>query len=199
MPTIIAGRPPGGNGGDGPGCGLSGAPPLALTGSRSHPPGMALPLSFLTPGRAVALHCGGSTIEGSITACANGWLRLSGADGDMLINLGQVAWVRGIGGGPASNDTEDDELPRPSHKEVVTRPGSKVPGRPWSDDGIRAVVDEFLNDRPDGEIANTHGRTRHQVTVLHQAWECARGNLPEDQLSPAAQLWVDRIRKVMRS
>jgi hypothetical protein len=51
---------------------------------------------------------------------------------------------------------------------------------------------------PDGEIANLHGRTRHQVTVLHQAWECARGNLPEDQLSPAAQLWVDRIRKAMR-
>ena len=37
------------------------------------------------------------------------------------------------------------------------------------------------------------------LAILHQAWECARGNLPEDQLSPAAQLWVDRIRKVMRS
>jgi hypothetical protein len=171
---------------------------LALTPSRVHPAPMALPLSFLTPGRAVAIHCGGNTIEGSVTICANGWLRLSGADGDMLINLAQVAWVRGIGA--ASDDAEPADRPgvlRPSSKDIVARSGSKVPGRPWSDDAIRAVVDEFLNDRPDGEIATIHGRTRHQVTVLHQAWECARGNLPEDQLSPAAQLWVERIQNVM--
>lgn len=162
---------------------------------------MALPLSFLTPGRSVAIRCDGETIEGSITSCANGWLRLSGADGDMLVNLAQIAWVRGIGGGQAAAATEPEDdagLPRPVSKDVVAKPGSKAPGRPWSDDAIRAVVDELLNDRPDGEIANLHGRTRHQVTVLHQAWECARGNLAEDQLSPAAQLWVDRIRKVMR-
>lgn len=162
---------------------------------------MALPLSFLTPGRHVAISCGGATIEGSILACANGWIRLSGGDGELLVNLAQVAWVRGIGAAPPVDEADDedggDALPRPASKDTPVRTGSRVPGRPWTDDAIRSVVDEFLNDRPDGEIAQVHGRTRHQITVLRQAWESARGNLAEDHLSPAAQLWVERVRKAM--
>ena len=73
-----------------------------------------------------------------------------------------------------------------------------MPGRPWSDEQVRAVIDGFLDDRQDGALAEQHGRTRHQITVLRQAWECARGNLPEDRLSPAAQLWVGRIRTALR-
>jgi hypothetical protein len=156
---------------------------------------MALPLSFLTPGRAVSMQVDGARITGSVIACANGWLRLAAPDGEVLINLALVSWVRGDG---APAPTTDDDLPRPVAKDVIARPGSKAPGRPWTDGQIQAVIDEFLNDRQDGEIAEVHGRTRNQVTVLRQAWECARGNLADDGISPAAQLWVERIRRAMR-
>jgi len=152
---------------------------------------MALPLSVLTPGRTVHLRLDGEVVSGSVIATANNWLRLSGGDGEILVNLAQVAWIR-ADGAPVS------DLPVPAPKDVVARPGSRVPGRPWSVEAIRAVVEGFLNDKPDGEIADQQGRTRHQITQIHQAWECARGNMPEDQLSPAAQPWVERIRTVMR-
>ena len=152
---------------------------------------MALPFSVLTPGRTVHLRLDGEVVSGAVIAIANGWLRLSGADGEILVNLAQVAWIR-ADGEPAG------KLPVPSPKDVVAKPGSRVPGRPWSVETVRAIIDGFLNDRPDGELAEQHGRTRHQITQLHQAWECARGNIPEDQLAPAVQPWVDRIRSVMQ-
>ncbi len=156
---------------------------------------MALPLSVLTPGRLVHLRLDGEFLTGSVIATANGWLRLSSANGELLVNISQVAWIRAEGEVTAAQP----ERLVPSPKDIVARPGSRAPGRPWSDETVRAVVDGFLNDRLDGELAEQHGRTRSQITILHQAWECARGNLPEDQLSPAAQLWVGRIRNVMRA
>ncbi len=154
---------------------------------------MALPLSVLTPGRSVHLRLDGEVVSGAVIATANGWLRLDGADGEILVNLAQVAWIR-ADGAPAA----DDDRPVPTAKNIVAKPGSRVPGRPWPDETIRAVVEGFLNDAQDGELAEQHGRTRHQITILRQAWECARGNLADDQLSPAAQLWVARIRNAMR-
>ncbi len=148
---------------------------------------MALPLSLLVPGRTVHLRLDGEVHSGSVIATANGWLRLSGADGEIVINLSQVAWIR-------ADATAADDRPVPSAKDVVARPGSRVPGRPWNDETLRAVVDGFLNDHQDADLAAQHNRTRYQITILRQAWECARGNLADDQLSPAAQLWVDRIR-----
>jgi hypothetical protein len=159
---------------------------------------MTLPHSLLSPGRQVSLSAAGDTLSGRILGNANGWLRVANGDGEILVQLSQVAWIRLGAGDDAAPEPARTALPQPSSKDVVARPGSKVPGRPWSDETVRAVIDEFLNDRPDGEIAQVHNRTRGQITVLRHAWESARGNLPEDRLSPAAQLWVARIRAAMR-
>lgn len=155
---------------------------------------MALPVSFLTPGRTVRLRIAGEDLSGNVVACANGWLRLSVEGSDTMVNLAQVAWITGLGETPP----DEDELPRPEAKEITARQGTKAPGRPWTDATVQAIVSGFLDDVGDAELAATHGRTRSQVTVLHQAWECARGNIPDDRLSPAAQLWVERIRRAMR-
>lgn len=162
-----------------------------------HAAAMALPLSFLVPDRVVRLRIDGTDLTGTVLTCANGWLRLATPGGDTLVNLAQVAWIAGEGAAPTEED-DSGELPRPKAKEMMARPGSKAPGRPWSDDAVQAVVDGFLEDRSDAELAEQHNRTRHQVTVLRQAWECARGNIADDRLSPAAQLWIERIRRVMR-
>ena len=155
---------------------------------------MALPISFLTPGRTVRLRVDGEDHTGSVIACANDWLRLSGADGDILVNLAQVAWIVGLGDAPPV----DAALPKPKPQHAVALHGTKAPGRPWTDETVQAIVRGFLDDQGDAELAAIHGRTRSQVTILHQAWECARGNIPDDRLSPAAQLWVERIRRAMR-
>lgn len=155
---------------------------------------MALPLSFLTPGRTVRLRVDGEDLSGEVLVCANGWLRLRLGGDDTLVNLAQVAWILGVGDAPPA----EAALPQPEAKELVARHGSTAPGRPWTDEAVQAVVRGFLDDQGDAELASRHGRTRSQVTVLRQAWECARGNIADDRLSPAAQLWVERIRRAMR-
>lgn len=148
------------------------------------------------PGSTCRLRIDGVDLDGEVLAVDRGWLHLAAAEGELLVNLARISWIR-LGSADGAADGEAAR-PRPAAKEVVGKPGARAPGRPWSDGDLRAAIGEFLDDRADGEIAAVHGRTRHQVTVLRQAWECARGNLPEDRISPVALTWVERIRRAMR-
>mgnify|MGYP000032389199 CR=1 FL=1 len=55
---------------------------------------MSLPLSLLVPDRTVHLRIDGELLSGRVIAAAGGWLRLAGADGEIVVNLAQVAWIR---------------------------------------------------------------------------------------------------------
>jgi hypothetical protein len=46
-------------------------------------------------------------------------------------------------------------------------------------------------------LAERFGRTRGQITLLRQGFECARGNIADDAIPPVAQTWVARWRKVL--
>ncbi|MEK7413197.1 MAG: hypothetical protein AAB263_07755 [Planctomycetota bacterium] len=154
---------------------------------------MALPISFLVSGRQVRVRSGGDEITGTIVHTANGWMRMTASNGDVLVNLATVTWIHALGPAP-----ERDEANKPEAHEIGDRQGSRVPGRPWSEASVKTIIDGFLSDQQDSDLAETHGRTRHQITVLRHAWECARGNMTEDRISPAAQEWVPRIRRILR-
>ena len=151
----------------------------------------------LTPGNVVLLRLVDGTPEsGLVEACAEGWLRLRNRDGMRLIQLSHVAVI--IPGEPREDATQVDAArPKPQPQEAPRKVGPKAPGRPWADADMRALADGFLEQLQDGELAERHHRTRHQVTTLRHAFECARGNLNEDDLSPVAHTWVDRWQRVL--
>ena len=155
---------------------------------------------LIIPGRLVVIRLAdGTPVPGRIMACADGWLHLRDLDGEQLINLAQVAGIQLQDGtaehGQASQDP--DALPKPRSKERPVKVGGGAPGRPWTEPELRALADAFLDGAQDGELAERFHRTRSQVTELHRGFECARGNLVEDQISPTAQTWVQRWRRLL--
>jgi hypothetical protein len=159
------------------------------------------PFAELLPsGRLViVLLADGTPMPGRVLALADGWLHLRDLDGEQLINLAQVAGIRLQEGAQASEaDPGDPEaLPRPRSKDRPVKVGSGATGRPWTEPELRALAEAFLDGGQDGELAERFRRTRGQITELHRGFECARGNLVEDQISPAAQAWVPRWRRLL--
>ncbi len=74
---------------------------------------------------------------------------------------------------------------------------SQAPGSPWSDAELKRLADAFLDGHEDGELAERHKRARPAIKQLRQGFECARGNLVEDQISSVAATWVSRWRRVL--
>ncbi len=91
----------------------------------------------------------------------------------------------------------DSGLPKPQSKDAPHPAGSRTPGRPWNDADLKALANAFQDGANDSQCAATHNRTRTQITILRQAFEAARGNIAEDRISPVAQTWMSRWRKVL--
>lgn len=152
------------------------------------------PLAQLVPGLPVTVYLANNRVHrGHVQAVAGGWLELSGAQ-VRLVNLAQVVEI--LLDAAADGDGAGN-LPRPRSKDAPTKVGSKTPGRPWADEDLQALAHGFLDNITDAALAERFHRTRPQVTILHQGFECARGNLTDDAIPPAARTWVARWRKVL--
>ncbi len=162
---------------------------------------MELPPSVLVAGRPVAIRLlsGGELLCGRVMLVTGGWLQLSGSEGPLLVRLDQIAVLHLDGAALAADEPVDDPavLLRPRSAEPPRKAGSKAPGRAWHEEDLRALADAFLDNANDAELAERFHRARGQVKELRQGFECARGNLVEDQISPVAQTWVGRWRKVL--
>jgi hypothetical protein len=154
--------------------------------------------SLLPPGkRLIVQSAQGPIYRGVLRKTMRGWLLLETDSGRTLLNLDHVTAV--IVDGPADGPGEesDDGLMRPQPLErprVLTR---RAPARPWVDEDLRKLATGFLDGEDDAALATAHHRARTQVRELRQGFECARGNLVEDQISPVAQTWVARWRRVL--
>jgi len=100
-----------------------------------------------------------------------------------------------------ADDDEDMEaaggLMKPQSLErprVLTR---TAPARAWQDEDLKKLATGFLDGDDDATLSEAHHRARSQIRELRQAFECARGNLVEDQISPVAQTWITRWRRVL--
>jgi hypothetical protein len=158
------------------------------------------PLSQLIPGRSITAHLtNGQVVRGLISGLRGGWLSLIGTkDGDspVLINLAHAsALVLDAKAAPAP--FVEVTKPKPASKEAPIRAGGKALGRAWLDEDLKALADAYLDGIEDGDLAQRFSRSRGQIKELRQAFECARGNLVEDQISPIAATWVARWRKAL--
>jgi hypothetical protein len=154
---------------------------------------------FLPPGRRVTVQLAqGPVYRGEVRRTVDGWVLLETSEAQQLINLDHVVTITHEGA------VEDDEelaegletLPKPTSAERPTR-ASRAPGRPWKDDDLKQLADAFLDGEQDAELATRFNRAKAQVRELRQGFECARGNLVEDQISAVARTWVDRWRRVL--
>lgn len=139
----------------------------------------------------------GTPLPGRVRSQDHDWVELENNEGIRLVNLAHVAVVDLNTGAPRV-EIVDEELPRPRSAEAPRKVTGRAPGRPWTDSDLKDLSEGFLDGLPDKLLADRHGRTFSQVRDLRQAFECQRGNVPDDQLSPAASTWVDRWRRVLR-
>lgn len=156
------------------------------------------PLSELIPGRHIAaVLANGQQCRGMITGIRGGWLSLGGNDKSVLVNLAQIAVIT-LDAKPAPTPQIDVAMPKPSSKEAPIRAVGKALGRAWLDEDLKKLADAYLDGAEDGAIAQKISRARTQIKELRQAFECARGNVAEDQISPIAATWVPRWHKALR-
>ena len=155
------------------------------------------PLSQLIPGRSVTAHLSnGQVVRGTVAGMRSGWLALGAEPGAVLVNLTHACAL--------VLDTKEAPVPfveiakpKPSSKDHPMRVGAKALGRAWLDEDLKTLADAYLDGVEDGELSQRLNRARSQIRELRQAFECARGNLIEDQISPIAATWVARWRKAL--
>ncbi|HEX3132592.1 MAG TPA: hypothetical protein VHX44_03295 [Planctomycetota bacterium] len=155
------------------------------------------PLSQLIPGRSVAAHLNnGQVVRGTVTGLRGGWLSLGDGTKAVLVNLAHAnALVLDTNAAPAA--FVEVTKPKPLSKDAPIRAGGKALGRAWLDEDLKTLADAYLDGIEDGDLAQRFNRSRGQIKELRQAFECARGNLVEDQISPIAATWVARWRKAL--
>jgi hypothetical protein len=156
---------------------------------------------FLPPGRRVTVQLAqGPVYRGEVRRTVDGWVLLETEEAQQLINLDHVVVITHEGGAADEDDEEVAEgletLPKPTSAERPTKV-SRAPGRAWRDEDLRALAEAFLDGLQDVELAERFNRAKGQVRELRQGFECARGNLVEDQISAVARTWVDRWRRVL--
>lgn len=165
---------------------------------------------FLPPGRAVTVQLAqGPLYRGTVRRVVDGWLLLAVETGQVLLNLAHVACIqheRPAAGASGEDQAQDEEgfeeaereeaLPRPRSAERPTRV-SRALGRAWKEEDLRSLADGYLDGADDTALAERFHRTRAQIKELRQGFECARGNLVEDQISAVARTWIERWRRVL--
>lgn len=156
------------------------------------------PLSLLIPGRSLSAHLtNGQVVRGTITGLRGGWVSLGGGDGGVvLVNLAHASALV-LDTKPAPAPFVEVAKPKPASKDTPIRAGGKALGRAWLDEDLKTLADAYLDGGEDGDLAQRLNRSRGQIKELRQAFECARGNLIEDQISPIAATWVARWRKAL--
>lgn len=148
--------------------------------------------------RLIALHfANGAILPGRVEVLTHGWVRLRTRDSEQLVNLAHVAAIDLNQGQTDPGPLVQEGLPKPRSKDVPFKVGNKVPARPWTDADLKALSEGFLDGALDPELAERHHRTRGQIRDLRQGFECNRGNLIDDQISPAAATWVQRWHRVL--
>jgi hypothetical protein len=159
---------------------------------------MVEPLAQLTPGTPVAVHLSdGSQHHGLVHLLEGGWLHLLTPAGGLLINLDQVVMIALAAAAAAAPSPIDHPRPRPVSKDIPVKVGSRTPGRPWQDSDLKALADGFLEGGNEAQLSERFHRTRSQIKLLRQGFECARGTVTEDDINEVARTWIARWRRVL--
>jgi hypothetical protein len=160
------------------------------------------PLEHLTLGRPIAASmANGEQCRGVIIEIGEGWLLLGGqgsnGDKSVLVNMQHICSLV-LDVKPAPTAIIDAPKPKPASKEAPQKTGLKALGRAWLDEDLQQLADAFLDGHDDVILSQRFSRAKNQIKELRQAFECARGNLVDDQVSAIALTWVPRWRKALR-
>lgn len=151
------------------------------------------PLPQLVQGQIVTVYLIDKRVHtGLVTDSSDTWLSLN-SDHARLINVSHIIEI--VFG--EEKTSGHSLLPKPRSKDAPVTVSAKTPARPWNDDDLKILADAFLENETDTALAERFHRSRNQITVLRQGFECARGNLVDDSISAVARTWIARWRKVL--
>ena len=135
----------------------------------------------------------GQQLTGTVEAIAGEWLHLRVKSRLLAVSRSQVALIAlegnipKAGGRQRKSTTLDDPTLIPAEDEP------NVP----DDATLRKVVMAILDGIEGPELRAIGGMNASRLARVRQAFECARGNLQIEDLSPVARDLVDPIRRAL--
>jgi hypothetical protein len=146
------------------------------------------PEEFIAAGEAIRVDLrDGRSVSGHLVGADGHWLGLETDDGRLLLPVAGIAAV-------CADQVRLGLAEKPRRKAAGAAPAV---GRGWNDADLRQLADAFLDGEHDAQLAERFGRSRSVIKILHAAFECARGNLVEEDLPDAAKAWLGRWSAVL--
>lgn len=151
----------------------------------------------LEPDRPVEIElASGQRIAGQAREQLGAWLGVDQGGALIWVNVSQVAMVVQGGHLPAVKSRGG------RRRAAASTDGNEAGDTPtpgageWQDQELKLLVDAMLDGADDGRLAREFDRSRSAIRQIRAAFECARGNLVEDDIGPA-MAWVPRLRRVL--
>ncbi len=152
---------------------------------------------LLLPGKKIVAQTSqGPVYRGVVRRSLRGWIVLDAEGGRTFLNLDHLVSVVVMGADDAE-DVDEGGLMKPQSLERPRVLTATAPARAWQEDDLKKLATGFLDGEDDAALAEVHHRSRSQIRELRQGFECARGNLVDDQISPVARTWIARWRRVL--
>lgn len=120
------------------------------------------------------------------------WLRCDSQSGTVWLKQEQIAAI-----GQASALAASSEKPKKTKAASNKSTARPSAGRPWLDDDLKLLANAFMDNVEIPLLATEFNRTRAAIKQMRLGFECARGNLDEDQVDEVARSWIHRWQQVL--
>lgn len=143
---------------------------------------------------AVSLRSGG-WVRGTVVASDHQWLLLDSGSGRIAIQIAHIQAVACDGAAlPASLTAGKRGVSAASAAPSDSQPSADAPT--VAPQLLRKAIDAMFDGADNASLQELLGISRQEVGQLRKAFACVRGDCDRDQLSAAAQRWVDPLQAV---
>jgi hypothetical protein len=151
----------------------------------------------LAPDRRYRFRCrDGLEICGTVSDVVDGWCGVEDNAEPMWLQIAQIVAVTVESQAlPAPVNAAGGKRKRTDQRASGAADGKR--GRDWQPQEVRELAEGFLDGATDSDLASHFGCPRGAINSMRQAFECARGNLVEEEIDGLARSWVDRVRSAL--
>lgn len=129
----------------------------------------------------------GTRLKGTLEMVDGEWLLVDCAGARVAIAKQQIAVLGYEGRLPTKGAGSGKKAPASAAAPATAELDETI---------VRQLLDGFLDGHSIETLMQISGLGKKEVKLWHQAFECARGNLVDDQIPPAARALLPQLRSV---